>query len=208
MLAGLPWPAPLTDTAEILPKGATGGYIDTDGVGLSSRCGASPLVSCNLHWEMKMSDLIKRLKDAVLPIQAVWPLRLEAANRIEELEGQVSVGIETLVEDRKRIAELEAQNRIFRSTESVDDSVWNALLEQVRQLQFQLAAAEAKYDQLCADLSGQTDRAVQAEYKHTALIESLKGLADEMRSQSNKSTDCYTDLRGFADHMSAICTRR
>lgn len=34
-----------------------------------------------------------------------------------------------------RIEELEAENRIFRNTESVDDSVWNALLEQVRQFQ-------------------------------------------------------------------------
>ena len=32
-----------------------------------------------------------------------------------------------------RIEELEAENRIFRSTESVDDSVWDALLEQIRQ---------------------------------------------------------------------------
>ena len=139
--------------------------------------------------------------------------------RIAELESVLNMSEDSLVHEviaakglraiaENKVAELQAQNRIFRSTESVDDSVWNALLEQVRQLQFQLAAAEAKYDQLCADLSGQTDRAVQAEYKHTALIESLKGLADEMRSQSNKSTDCYTDLRGFADHMSAICTRR
>ena len=38
----------------------------------------------------------------------------------------------------ERIAELEAQNRIFRNTESVDDSVWDALLEQVRVLQAKL----------------------------------------------------------------------
>ena len=37
-----------------------------------------------------------------------------------------------------RIAELEAQNRIFRNTESVDDSVWDALLEQVRTYQEKL----------------------------------------------------------------------
>jgi hypothetical protein len=37
-----------------------------------------------------------------------------------------------------RIAELEAENRIFRSTESVDDSVWDALLEQVRTFQAKL----------------------------------------------------------------------
>ena len=36
------------------------------------------------------------------------------------------------------IAELEAENRIFRSTESVDDSVWDALLEQVRTYQAKL----------------------------------------------------------------------
>lgn len=34
--------------------------------------------------------------------------------------------------------ELEAENRIFRSTESVDDSVWDALLEQVRTYQEKL----------------------------------------------------------------------
>jgi hypothetical protein len=72
-----------------------------------------------------------------------------------------------------RIAQLEAQNRIFRSTESVDDSVWDALLEQVRNSQDQLAAVRAlpdkwrdedKYrdkheaaDELDAKLAGEED---------------------------------------------------
>jgi hypothetical protein len=43
---------------------------------------------------------------------------------------------------QERIVELEAENRIFRSTESVDDSVWDALLEQVRTFQ-------AKLDRVC-----------------------------------------------------------
>ena len=42
----------------------------------------------------------------------------------------------------ERIAELKAENKIFRSTESVDDSVWDALLEQVRQFQAKLGAVK------------------------------------------------------------------
>ena len=44
--------------------------------------------------------------------------------------------------DKCRITELEAENKIFRSTESVDDSVWDALLEQVRQFQAKLDAVQ------------------------------------------------------------------
>ena len=40
----------------------------------------------------------------------------------------------------QRIDELEDENRIFRQTESVDDSVWDMLLEQVRQHQAQINA--------------------------------------------------------------------
>ena len=39
---------------------------------------------------------------------------------------------------KRHYEELEAQNRIFRNTESVDDSVWDALLEQVRTYQEKL----------------------------------------------------------------------
>ena len=42
----------------------------------------------------------------------------------------------------QRIEELEAENRIFRQTESVDDSVWDALLEQVRQHQATIERAK------------------------------------------------------------------
>ena len=49
--------------------------------------------------------------------------------------GQATPTVEEL-EDR--IEKLESENRIFRSTELVDDTVWDALLEQVRQSKAQL----------------------------------------------------------------------
>ena len=47
-----------------------------------------------------------------------------------------------------RIKELVSENKIFRATESVDDTVWDALLEQVRQRDDRLGAAQAKIDAL------------------------------------------------------------
>jgi predicted nuclease with TOPRIM domain len=79
-----------------------------------------------------MSDLIKRLKDAVLPIQSVWPLRLEAANRITELEAEAERSQEAyrvIWDERtqlgKRCAELQAKLDSVRGLadelENVDD---------------------------------------------------------------------------------------
>ena len=41
-------------------------------------------------------ELIKQLRNAVLPIQAVWPLRLKAANEIERLTTEASELKETI----------------------------------------------------------------------------------------------------------------
>jgi hypothetical protein len=60
----------------------------------------------------------------------------QIANEIAA-EGHAGWGNE-ITDIANHIAELEAENRIFRSTESVDDSVWDALLEQVRVLQVKL----------------------------------------------------------------------
>ncbi len=58
--------------------------------------------------------------------------------RIEKLQFELSSYMESDANLRKKVEELEAENRVFRNTESVDDSVWDALLEQVYKFQAKL----------------------------------------------------------------------
>ena len=102
--------------------------------------------------------------------------------RITELEAVLNMSEDSLVHEvisakglrvvaENKVAELEAENRIFRSTESVDDSVWDALLEQVRVLQVKLDRVR-----------GLPEKWRDISYKTTDAYTNLHGCADELES--------------------------
>jgi len=57
----------------------------------------------------------------------------------DDLEGEVSAS-EVILELQSRIEELESENKLFRSTESVSDSVWDGLLAEIRGMQSRIEA--------------------------------------------------------------------
>ena len=75
----------------------------------------------------RIAELEQQVCDQCSPDDYGWNYNAE--------EGRVPC---VCIIESEAYAELEAENRIFRSTESVDDSVWDALLEQVRVLQVKL----------------------------------------------------------------------
>ena len=70
-----------------------------------------------------------------------------------------------------RTAELEAENRIFRNSESVGDSVWDGMLKAIMELQ-------AKLDRV----RGLPEKWRDISYKTTDAYTNLHGCADELES--------------------------
>lgn len=73
----------------------------------------------------------------------------------------------------QRIEELEAENRIFRSTESVDDSVWDALLEQIRQHHDRIEELEARITDHNAEWVEDQQKLVELQRKYEALVDGI-----------------------------------
>lgn len=87
--------------------------------------------------------------------QMAWDWHDWAEERIAELKAQNEIltvthgkTLDVRKQMNKRIEKLEAENRIFRATESVDDTVWDALLEQIRSHQSRIEKLEAENERL------------------------------------------------------------
>jgi FtsZ-binding cell division protein ZapB len=65
----------------------------------------------------------------------------------DDLEGEVSAS-EVILELQSRIEELESENKLFRSTESVSDSVWDGLLAEIRGMQSRIEAGLKLADEM------------------------------------------------------------
>ena len=68
-----------------------------------------------------MSDLTKELRDAVLVIQKVWPLRLKAADEIERLTATLRGAYTENKAYAKRIATLEAEDKRLTELQRVTE---------------------------------------------------------------------------------------
>jgi len=106
-----------------------------------------------------VSDLIKRLRDAVLPIQKAWPLQLEAAAKLERLTDEL-INTELLAKDRyckmqteierkdAEIAELKEVVEDYKQKQVNMEAVVNANIESGKRIRAENEKLRAALDKL------------------------------------------------------------